>query len=187
MELSEYTNPLPPLQIDSCGYLFFSDKEHPLAYKSNYKVFFHRYVASLKLRRWIRSDEHVHHKDHNRKNNRSSNLQILNSSEHAQLHGQESLKERECKICGKTFKKKNRNLSKHYCSKECSSTFRKFKIDWPSAEEIAKLVWEIPTQKLAQQLGVSDVAIAKFCRKHKINKPSRGYWAKQQSINFPQS
>lgn len=53
------------------------------------------------------------------------------------------------------------------------------KIEWPSAEEMQKLVWEKPTQQLSKDLGVSDVAIGKFCKKHNISKPPRGYWAKK--------
>lgn len=41
-----------------------------------------------------------------------------------------------------------------------------------------KMVWEKSTVKIAKELGVSDVAIAKFCKIHNINKPPRGYWAK---------
>ena len=52
------------------------------------------------------------------------------------------------------------------------------KVKWPSVEEMAKLVFEKPTQKLAKELGVSDVAVGKFCKKHNIKKPERGYWAK---------
>ena len=40
------------------------------------------------------------------------------------------------------------------------------------------LVFQKPTQQLAKDLGVSDVAIGKFCKKHKIKKPERGYWTK---------
>ena len=53
------------------------------------------------------------------------------------------------------------------------------KIEWPSIEEMSKLVFEKPTQQLSKDLGVSDVAIGKFCKKHNINKPPRGYWAKK--------
>lgn len=56
------------------------------------------------------------------------------------------------------------------------------KIEWPSIEEMEKLVWEKPTSQLSKDLGVSDVAIGKFCKKHNINKPPRGYWAKTESI-----
>jgi hypothetical protein len=35
--------------------------------------------------------------------------------------------------------------------------------------------------KLASRFGVSDVAIAKACRKHKIPLPGRGYWNRVQA------
>lgn len=44
--------------------------------------------------------------------------------------------------------------------------------------EIFDLLWEIPTTKVAKQLGVSDVALTKWCAKHDIPKPPLGYWAK---------
>lgn len=53
-----------------------------------------------------------------------------------------------------------------------------FKIIWPSDSELEKLVWEIPTSVLSKQLGVSDVAIARHCKKRGIKKPERGYWRK---------
>lgn len=53
-----------------------------------------------------------------------------------------------------------------------------YKINWPLPEEMSKLVYEKPTSQLAKELGVSDVAIAKFCKKHNIQKPSRGHWTK---------
>lgn len=59
----------------------------------------------------------------------------------------------------------------------CTST-RKRKIEWPSKRELKKLVWEIPTQQLAEKLGVSDNAIGKMCYRWGIDKPPRGYWAK---------
>lgn len=54
------------------------------------------------------------------------------------------------------------------------------KIAWTmiTADELKALVWSEPTQKLKEQFGVSDVAIAKKCRKLGIEKPPRGYWNK---------
>ena len=52
------------------------------------------------------------------------------------------------------------------------------KIQWPSKEELEKLVWEVPRLQLVKQLGVSDVAIAKHCKHLAISQPPRGYWAK---------
>ena len=46
----------------------------------------HRYVMEQYLGRRLRSDEHVHHIDHNRLNNDISNLEILSPEEHGRLH-----------------------------------------------------------------------------------------------------
>jgi Zn finger protein HypA/HybF involved in hydrogenase expression len=51
------------------------------------------------------------------------------------------------------------------------------KIQWPDAETLKRLVWEKPTSTLARELGVSDSAVGKRCRKYGISKPPRGYWA----------
>lgn len=58
-------------------------------------------------------------------------------------------------------------------------TSRKFDI---SKEELQQLVWEMPTERIAEKYGVSDVAIAKRCKKLGIEKPGRGYWAKKRSV-----
>ena len=39
-------------------------------------------------------------------------------------------------------------------------------------------VWEKPMTKLSQEFGLSDVGLAKICRKNGIPLPDRGYWAK---------
>ena len=46
----------------------------------------HRIVAEQMLGRSLRSDEHVHHIDHNPKNNHPSNLEVLSAADHARLH-----------------------------------------------------------------------------------------------------
>lgn len=48
---------------------------------------------------------------------------------------------------------------------------------YPSDEELSKLVWIKPSQELAKEFGVSDVALGKYCKKRGIEKPARGYWA----------
>jgi hypothetical protein len=47
-----------------------------------------------------------------------------------------------------------------------------------SKKELEKLVWDIPTVKIAEKFNVSDKAIAKRCKKYRIEKPPRGYWTK---------
>ena len=51
----------------------------------------HRAVAEKMLGRSLRDDEVVHHKDHNKRNNDPSNLEVMTQSEHAKLHMEERL------------------------------------------------------------------------------------------------
>lgn len=44
-------------------------------------------------------------------------------------------------------------------------------------EDLYKMVWERPVLIIAKETGVSDVAVAKACRKAGIPLPSRGHWA----------
>jgi len=45
-------------------------------------------------------------------------------------------------------------------------------------EELYEMVWAEPVSRLANKLGVSDVAVAKWCRKLGVPRPGRGYWAR---------
>ncbi len=44
-------------------------------------------------------------------------------------------------------------------------------------EEIYKEIWAEPIQHVAKRYGLSDVGLAKVCRKLDIPRPGRGYWA----------
>jgi hypothetical protein len=48
-------------------------------------------------------------------------------------------------------------------------------------EELYELVWSHPMRKLATEFGISDVGLAKTCRRAHIPVPERGYWAKSQA------
>lgn len=52
------------------------------------------------------------------------------------------------------------------------------KINWPTPEQMFKLIWSEPMQKLAKEMGVSANAIKKFCIRNNINRPKKGYWQK---------
>jgi len=47
-----------------------------------------------------------------------------------------------------------------------------------SREDLYGLVWSNPMTELAQDFGLSDVALAKRCRKLGVPVPGRGYWAR---------
>ena len=44
--------------------------------------------------------------------------------------------------------------------------------------ELYDLVWSKPMTKLAKEFSLSDVALHKTCRRHRIPTPGLGYWAK---------
>ena len=48
-------------------------------------------------------------------------------------------------------------------------------------KELYDLVWSQPMKTVAASIGISDVALAKHCKKADIPVPSRGYWARKQA------
>jgi hypothetical protein len=46
-------------------------------------------------------------------------------------------------------------------------------------KELYKKVWETPITRLSKEYGLSDVGFAKICKKHKIPRSPRGYWARK--------
>lgn len=57
------------------------------------------------------------------------------------------------------------------------------KTKWPiiiTRKDLYDQVWSTPMRLLAKKFGLSDVGLAKVCRKHDIPRPSVGYWAKKQ-------
>lgn len=53
-------------------------------------------------------------------------------------------------------------------------------VKW-NRELLYEEVWQSPVSKVAEKYGLSDVAIAKVCRKLKIPVPGRGYWARKSA------
>lgn len=51
--------------------------------------------------------------------------------------------------------------------------------------ELYEKVWAKPMIRLARELGISDVGLAKACRRHSVPVPPRGYWAKLQAGQTP--
>lgn len=52
-------------------------------------------------------------------------------------------------------------------------------------QELYERVWSTPMSKLAPEFGVSDVALAKLCRRHAVPTPPRGYWMQLQAGRKP--
>ena len=81
-----------------------------------------------------------------------------------------------CSQCGSTRSKDSKS---GLCIK-CTISNRKSKII-PSCGELKKLIWKVPATAIALQYGVSDKAVAKWCKKYDIEKPGPGYWVKQHT------
>jgi hypothetical protein len=71
----------------SKGYVLAYAPDHPRATNRGY-VYEHRLVAEKMLGRHLRTDEHVHHRNGKRWDNRPENLEVMTSREHARLAGQ---------------------------------------------------------------------------------------------------
>jgi hypothetical protein len=119
--------------ISKGDYNYVLCPEHPKATKNGY-VLEHRIVIENYLGRVLNDNEIVHHKNHNKKDNRLENLEVMNNREHNRKHG--LLQGRQwvtlkCPQCGKIFeKKKNQtHLQRHSkynctcCSNSCRGKF----------------------------------------------------------------
>jgi hypothetical protein len=69
-------------------------------------------------------------------------------------------------------------LDPKHNSTETSATSRYVRL---TREQLYELVWAEPVTRLAKRWGVSDVAVAKWCRKLSVPRPGRGYWARVQA------
>lgn len=70
--------------VDKDGYIRTWSPDHPWPRKGY--ILEHVRVMELKIGRRIKGNECVHHINHNRKDNRIENLELMSKSEHSKLH-----------------------------------------------------------------------------------------------------
>lgn len=99
----------------------------------------HRYVMEQILGRKLAADEHVHHKNRIRSDNRPENLEVLTQEEHARLHALETPPATQafnCGFCGEGFIRRfNQVVTKlkqgqrvFFCSRSCGTRYHKSKV-----------------------------------------------------------
>lgn len=142
----------------SNGYAYFLDDKHPLRVGNSGKVYLHRHVASIKLGRWLTTNEHVHHVNGLKTDNSEENLEVLSNSAHHTRHFN-NLKEYKCPTCGELFKTKESNEAK-YCSTKCAAKSRIKNIDL-TKEILEELIPTMSWVALGKLFGYSDNGIKK--------------------------
>jgi hypothetical protein len=54
-----------------------------------------------------------------------------------------------------------------------------------SREQLYRELWSEPATSVAKRYGISDVGLAKVCRRYRVPKPGPGYWALRQAGKAP--
>lgn len=153
-------------KVRSDGYVLIKIKDYPDSYENGYKNGFaleHRVVMSQILKRPLKKNEIVHHKNGDRQDNRPENLELKNRSNHATHHAEkgdyETLNPKTrftttCDVCNKEFTTtpaKYKRAKKHYCSTKCQNM---------GAEKI-----ELSKEKIAT-FNLSDNGLRKKSKKY---------------------
>lgn len=145
----------------SNGYMYFNDKNHPLAIGNSGKVYYHRHVMSLYLGRWLKSGEIIHHIDGNKINNNIDNLIIVDNVEHLRIHNS-YLKERKCITCNNTYIPSSNK--RKYCSVKCYRIGSRKVVNRPNKEELLVEIKLYSLNFLGKKYGVSNKTISKWLK-----------------------
>jgi len=147
-------------------------------------IYEHIVVAEKMIGRQLRHNEVVHHLDFNRSNNRTTNLIVLERSQHARLHawldagapgwqqpgenrvnsGKSKLtKSILCKVCSIQLQ----GYQDKYCSHSCAQQASR-KVPRPSVEELEQDICSMTWESIARKYGVTSGSIRKWARKYQL-------------------
>ena len=148
------------------GYRVVYLPKHPrcmTSYNWNGYIYEHIVVAEKKIKRRLKDNECVHHKNRIRDDNRPSNLEVMTKEAHAALHAEDRIKDvppkPPCARCGAEVTTRQ-NI---YCSYKCSRIGARV-VERPSKAELKKLISTMPWTRIGTRYGVSDNAVRKWAR-----------------------
>lgn len=107
--------------LDNRGRMRVYRPDYPRAYQGGYALRAH-VVWWLRTGKAHPAGSELHHKDHNRQNDRFENLEPLSRSRHRKRHQPRPMARLTCETCGKEFETRAYRLKERvvkYCSQAC--------------------------------------------------------------------
>lgn len=131
-------------------------------------VYEHIYLMVEKVGRALHSDEVVHHKDFNKRNNALNNLILMTRAEHGKLHAAHRLRlegkcirNDKCIDCGKTLPYRTKTQRCIRCSRIASR-----KVKRPPKEELLRMLKEMSKEAIGRKYGVTGKSVAKWIKSY---------------------
>jgi hypothetical protein len=125
------------------------------------------------------------HKNGDNTDNRLENLRFLCPNCHSQTDTfcrREPKTEHFCP-CGARIRKRSKTCRKCLFTKMPEGKRFNTVINWPTNNELKKLVWTRPLKHIAKLLNCSIAAIQHHCQIAGIDRPTHGFWQKSQNKN----
>lgn len=158
------------LRAECADHVYFLNSGYINYYiNETFKPYEHRLVAEMVFGE-IPNGYQVHHINRIRSDNRASNLELLNPSEHAHHHhGIADISLAPCAACGRILEVRSNRLERNeqfYCNRKCVSVGQR-KTDWPTPAELSHRINEVRNWKaLGRIYGVSDNAVRRWARSY---------------------